>query len=585
MIERISRNDLFNVRTGWWYVAICVCLITLPFLGLTDFNTKGEPREAVVAYSILSQGDWILPSNNGGEIPYKPPFFHWVIALCSLLTGGEVTEYTSRLPSALALIGMTLGVYAFLARRVCLGRAMVTAMTLFTAFEIYRAGMNCRVDMMLTALSVGAMLLLYRWWERGMRGLPWWAILLMSCATLTKGPVGIIIPCLTSGCFMLFRGMPFLRVFLKLAASGLLALVLPLCWYAAAYGRGGEEFLNLVMEENFGRMTGTMTYESHVNPWWYNIVTLLAGFLPWTIAALVALFLIRRRKDEGDATPRSWRDNVSAFFRTKNPVMLFSATCAVIVFFFYCIPASKRSVYLMPMYPFTAYFVAELLIWMSRRKRGSVLGLGDAFGVLGILLFGVFCLVKCGAMPEGLFGHGRHAAANAAMVESLASQSGAAAWICALVPVCAAAVWWGAVRRRVQRSQTAVAAATLLCALYIAFSGTYQPGLLNAKSQHPLAREIMSRYPDAGTGIYEFIAMAEEAKGNPVHFFELDFYMGDPVRNFLREQPEAGYLLIEPTDTAEWLPQFGKRGYRFQLLREPGAAEAKHTPSLYRFSR
>ncbi len=46
-----------------------VCVITLlPFLGLTDFHTKGEPREAIVSYSMLESGNWILPVNNGGDI-------------------------------------------------------------------------------------------------------------------------------------------------------------------------------------------------------------------------------------------------------------------------------------------------------------------------------------------------------------------------------------------------------------------------------------------------------------------------------------------------------------------------------------
>ena len=80
-------------------VVVISCVMLLPFLGLTDFNTKGEPREAVVALSMLKSGDWILPVNNGMDIPYKPPFFHYCIALVSLLTG-SVDEYTSRLPSA-----------------------------------------------------------------------------------------------------------------------------------------------------------------------------------------------------------------------------------------------------------------------------------------------------------------------------------------------------------------------------------------------------------------------------------------------------------------------------------------------------
>ena len=45
-------------------VVVISCVMLLPFLGLTDFNTKGEPREAVVALSMLKSGDWILPVNS-----------------------------------------------------------------------------------------------------------------------------------------------------------------------------------------------------------------------------------------------------------------------------------------------------------------------------------------------------------------------------------------------------------------------------------------------------------------------------------------------------------------------------------------
>ena len=63
-------------------MVIVICIISvLPWIGLGDFSTKGEPREAVVAYTMLEHGNWILPINNGGDIPYKPPFFH-VLKVC-----------------------------------------------------------------------------------------------------------------------------------------------------------------------------------------------------------------------------------------------------------------------------------------------------------------------------------------------------------------------------------------------------------------------------------------------------------------------------------------------------------------------
>lgn len=102
-----------NSRNAFWIVALIVIATLLPFLGETMFNSKGEPREAIVAVSMLNSGDWILPVSNGDVIPYKPPFMAWCIALFSLLAG-HVTEYTSRLPSALALIVLVLWSYRFL---------------------------------------------------------------------------------------------------------------------------------------------------------------------------------------------------------------------------------------------------------------------------------------------------------------------------------------------------------------------------------------------------------------------------------------------------------------------------------------
>lgn len=99
-----------NPRTDYrvkLLIFILILLTFLPWLGLSPFNTKGEPREAIVAVSMLQSGNWVLPVSFGAEIPYKPPFLAWCIALFSLPTG-EVSEFTSRLPSALAASAMAM---------------------------------------------------------------------------------------------------------------------------------------------------------------------------------------------------------------------------------------------------------------------------------------------------------------------------------------------------------------------------------------------------------------------------------------------------------------------------------------------
>ena len=42
-------------------ILLSICVLTIfPLLGLTDYNTKGEPREAIVAYSMLEHGRLLL---------------------------------------------------------------------------------------------------------------------------------------------------------------------------------------------------------------------------------------------------------------------------------------------------------------------------------------------------------------------------------------------------------------------------------------------------------------------------------------------------------------------------------------------
>ena len=61
------------MKNKQFIILAVVCVVTLlPFMGLTDFHTKGEPREAIVAYSMIETGNWTLPVNNGGDIAYKP---------------------------------------------------------------------------------------------------------------------------------------------------------------------------------------------------------------------------------------------------------------------------------------------------------------------------------------------------------------------------------------------------------------------------------------------------------------------------------------------------------------------------------
>ncbi len=538
-----SLNNPFQVNTPllprhssatWWLVALCLVAL-LPFLGLTLFNTRGEPREAVVALSMLKEGNWILPVNNGVDLAYKPPFFHWLIALFSLPTG-HVTEYTSRLPSALALMAMTVAGFRFYERRRGLEVAGVMALVTLSCFEVHRAGVACRVDMVLTCMMVLSLYALYRWVESGMKGLPFWGILCLSGAFLTKGPVGAALPCLVVAVFAWVRGRGFWSVLWRMACVGLLSCVLPALWYAAAYRQGGERFFQLVYEENVLRLTGRMTYESHVNPWTYNVVTVVAGLVPYTLLLLLSLFAVNfkclRHKF---ACPAQWWGRFTDSISRMDDARLFSLLSIVIIFVFYCIPKSKRSVYLLPIYPFLAYFIAELIISLRHKHRALLQAFGWIVALLSTLVLLAFIAVRVGIVPEMLVNTGRHAVQNTAMLRALRDVPLAPVqWVALAVQAAAVVaffVW--------QRAKTAGCALGVVIALFFALDGVYQPLVLNTKSDLPVARQIARMQPQ-GT-IYSF--RTDVTPGNPFHPFTVNFYLGDRVTPFEAVMPTSGLLL------------------------------------------
>lgn len=149
-----------------------------------------------------------------------------------------------------------------------------------------------------------------------------------------------------------------------MALTALLSLVIPFCWYYAAYLQAGDEFLRLVKEENIDRFTGKMVYESHENPAWYNLLTLITGWLPYTLLLLFSLFILPWKK----FSKTRFLENA----KKATPLQVFTWLAFLLVLFFYCIPKSKRSVYLLPCYPFMAYLIAEYIVWMMKEKMGAL---------------------------------------------------------------------------------------------------------------------------------------------------------------------------------------------------------------------
>lgn len=494
--------------------ALAAMLVTaamlLPMAALVPFNTKGEPREAIVALSMLLSGDWVLPVSFGADIPYKPPFLAWMIALFSL-PAGHVTEFTARLPSVIAAMALAGTVVSFARRDMgwSPARSLCAALLTLTCVEVWRNAGVCRVDMVLTAAITGAVVLLARLASRGGFGRFAGATALMTVAVLTKGPVGMVLPCLIIGVWAFASRLTPKRI-LSLAGivtlAAVLSLMLPAWWYYEAYRQGGEEFYRLAMEENVGRMTGTMSYASHENPWYYNLVTLVAGLAPYTLVLLLRAVRVRRRQLPRHPAGRG---------------AMLCIVASVVTLVFYTIPASKRSVYLLPMYPFLSIGILVCWEWLTahaiklqRLFSGLIRGVGAAVCVA--LVVAPFVIRDADFNP----------------------------WVCL---ASALVTGWLVIRRGSMRDMKIIPYTLALITAILTVTGiAILPPVMEAKTDRPLAEAIEANAAQ-GEPVWEYITQ------DPLlRYYTAGFYTGDRIR-LLPEKPLTaadGWLVTSPDDAA-----------------------------------
>ncbi len=566
-------------KIAFWFIALLSVLVLVPFLGETIFYSKGEPREAIVAYTMLESGNWILPMNYGVEIAYKPPFLYWTIAVISSILGG-VSEFSARMPSALAFLAMQLVFFSFVAKRKNVKTAFLTSILLLSSFEVHRAAVACRLDMLQVSLIVISLCLLFRWDEKNCKGVPWLAVLLMACATLTKGPVGSIFPCLCIGIYQLLRGRSFGKAFFSLLGIGLLSLIPLGIWFWAAYQQGGEPFVNLMLEENTGRFFRKMSYESHENPLWYNFLTLIWGWIPWTLVLLVSLFGLKWKEmhvlPEGDSVGERLK-KVWDKFRSQSPLQLFIWVVILTIFIFYCIPKSKRSVYLLPIYPFMGVLLAEYLLALVQRGAKVFKISAWIFAALAVLLTVTFFTVRLGLVPESIWGTGRHAAENIAFMNALQTVPlSFSKWLIVFLPLMSAACLLYTLLKCADVRPLLYGVAGCMLCIFVALDGVYQPTVLAVKSDKHLAVRLNDLEPEEP--VYSY--------GDWVKFYSINYYLGDRVRIFDMLHPAEGYVLVIDELQEKFL-QNNQNAYRLdEVYRTPlRSCDMRKKVIVYKFSR
>lgn len=319
-----------------------ILLILLSFVFLYFYNLGlpviWNPNEAFYAETpreMIEKGDFLTPFFNYEYRFEKPILTYWLVLPWYLLLG--LKELAPRMVSAVAA---TLGVFItyWLGRTVWKSAraGLISGLLLAAAVDYNSLARYASTDMLLTVLLTASLALFFRGYSGESRDRkPWYLLFYMACgfATLTKGPVGIVVPLMVISVFLLIkREFSELRaLILPHAVAAYLLIVLP--WYLYMFYAYGNDFYSVIFRENLTRFGSTISGAS--NPFYY-VSVIMWNFFPGSVFIIPAgVWVFRNIKKLRDVLyPLVWFLSIFIFFsmaKSKLPAYILSALPALAV--------------------------------------------------------------------------------------------------------------------------------------------------------------------------------------------------------------------------------------------------------------
>jgi len=472
--------------------AVCIPLFFVG-LGASALLDPDEPYYAVPAREMLDAGEWKIPLFRGEPWFDKPILFYWVVLAAYHVMG--VGEAAARIGSALAALGGVLALWS-LARKLKMPprAAFISALVLATSLGYVVVARAAITDMTLTLFLVLGMLAVAHFLETRGAFPAYLAGAAFGLATLTKGPVGVLVPAVALVPYALlgFRRDLFRPRPLLLGVAGLLTTAAP--WYAYMATAHRDLLLGSFLEQgNLGRFL----HPEHRTFAFYYAVVLGAGLLPWAGAFPLALWQGLR---EALRDRRLGRASAALY-----PICWFGAILLI-----FALSASKLPSYVLPAYPAAALLIGSY--WHRAFDPVSAPAGGAQARLSAWLGVGIAVAALAAMIPE-VAGHGWRAMQPTAVLLGSVLVTGALAGV-------------AAVHRRSPGAYLACGTATTLVSLVVLLAVAL-PRLEPFESTRPMVRDL------------EAAGLADEVHSVfRVKDVSLEYYLG---RDLLRV-PSLGQL-------------------------------------------
>jgi 4-amino-4-deoxy-L-arabinose transferase-like glycosyltransferase len=362
-------------RAGLVLLALVAALLVFR-LGATPLVGPDEPRYTRVAIEMHRAGEWVTPTLAGEPWLEKPPLFYWAAGAAFSLLGE--TEAAARVPSVLAAVLLVFATALVGARLHGSAAGLHAGFAAGLSLLPFAYGHAASMDMLLAAtVTVAIGLVALRLLGIAGRLSIVFAAAFAGLAVLAKGPLGLLLPGLVVGGYVLAtREWRWLRELVSpLAVTAFVVVAAP--WYVAIFLDQGRHFLDVfILHHNVQRFTSTV--HNHPGPFWYYVPVLVAGLFPWSGLTVPAVWRTSPRESRAD---------------------LFVLLWLLLPLGFFSLAGSKLPGYILPCVPPLAILVGRLADRLVRERGtpGTVLS-GRVGALVGLVLAALVA-----ASPAALF--------------------------------------------------------------------------------------------------------------------------------------------------------------------------------------
>ena len=320
------------------YLNLIWLIALLPIMLLRDYTPSNELRYLSIVDEALRNGTFFTFSHQGVPYADKPPLFFWLMMFGKQILGGHHMWFLSLLsfiPAVIILMVMNKWI-----KNETDQKNITVAQLLLTSCALFLGSTPIvRMDMLMTMFIVLALYTFFQLYSgTSTRKDTWLFPVYVFLAVFSKGPVGILMPLVSTIAFLIFKKQ--LKSWGKYwgARTWIILLVLFGVWFAGVFAEGGTEYLNnLVFHQTVGRAVDSF---HHKAPFYFYGLSIWYSIIPWSFLfiglAAVSLYYKKIKTD------------IEWFF-----LITFGATFLMLSLF-----SSKLAIYLVPLLPFLAYFSA-----------------------------------------------------------------------------------------------------------------------------------------------------------------------------------------------------------------------------------